>query len=199
MNKLALTVAVLLLAVSAWWFGRDEPNRPGRAELPEELADEPDLYMQAATITQFEPDGSLQYELVAAQIRHFEHDQSTRMSEPVMDVYNPDQPPWHVESREGFIEQRQTGETLTEVVLLREDVVLTQMYPDGRFVTVRSKALDVYPETKLADTDQGVIIDTNTGQSLADGLRANLELGSMALSRSSDSRVRTTIQPEQMK
>lgn len=198
MNKGYLLVPILL-AIALGWMLYEGPSAVGPTQLPEEIADEPDLYMEGAKITQFETDGSLKYRLDADRIRHFASDQLTRMTEPHMQIHTPDQPPWLVTSRRGTMRIQAVGETVSEVVFLRDDVVMTQHFPDGRFMEIRAPSMYVYPDEQFAETHQTVMIDTASGRSLAAGLRANLALSKLQLRSGPDQRVDTLIMPDQMK
>ena len=195
----ALTATVLIAAL-AWWLV--EPSigpGPDGDDLPDEMADEPDLYMEQARITQFEPDGTIKYRLNASKVRHFDRDLLTRLTDPVMQIHTVDQPPWNVESKHGYIRTRRVDDRVSEVVFLRDSVVLTQRYPDGRFIRVRSPSMYLYPDEQFADTDRGVIIDTDAGRTRAAGFRANLDVGRMHLNSGPDQRVHTIVLPDQMK
>ena len=168
--------------------------------LPPELADEPDLYMADATITQFTEDGSMKYQLAASVIRHFEREQVTRLSDPVLDLYNADRPPWHVSSVHGDIRKRASpdlGEE--EVVFLSEKVVLTHTAADGRHIRLSTPSMFVYPDRQYAETDQDVMIDTDVGRTRAVGMNAELQRGLLNLYSKPEQRVHTIVLPNQFK
>ena len=183
--------ALLLTFYFAPWRGTVAPGA-----LPPELADEPDLYMEQATITQFQDDGSIQYRLAAREIRHFEDEQLTRLLEPDLELHNPPEPPWRVTSERGEI-HGVAGAPDGERVLLRDAVVVHQGGPGADYMTIRCEALDIYPERKYAETEGNVMIDTDVGRTAARGMQADLTRGSMKLSSSTDAAVHTIVQPGQ--
>ena len=183
--------ALLLTFYLAPWRSAVPPGA-----LPPELADEPDLYMERATITQFQEDGSIQYRLAAQAIRHFEDEQLTRLLEPDLEIHNDPEPPWRVRSERGEVHGTATAPG-GEQVLLRDSVVVRQDGPGSGYTTIRCDALDVYPEPKYAETDGDVMIDTDVGRTAGRGLRVDLAHGSMRLSSGADAPVHTIVQREQ--
>lgn len=189
-----LTIVVILLLV---WFNQDD-QAPSEQTRPANTNVEPDLFGQNVSFNQLRPDGSLYYSLRAEAIRQFDTEDLTRMTAPKLKLLNPDQPPWDIASKHGYIRKRASpGGTPEEVVFLREKVELLQHHPEMGTVTMRSEAFYIYPDRQYAQTDQDVIIDTNVGRTKAGGLKANLENGLLKLSSSAGQRVHTIVLPEQ--
>ena len=193
-------VALCGLASGVWFIFEQFHETPIDRALPPELADEPDLYIEDAIISQFRADGKLKYRLASQEIRHFELDQVTRMRAPELTLYNLDSPPWNIVSEHGDIRQRPThsGDT-EEVVLLRESVSVKQQFEDGRHTILYAPSLDLYPDRQYAETSQDVMIDTEVGRTLAVGLEAHLARGLLTLSSTVDQRVHTIVLPGQFK
>ncbi len=191
-----LAVGTLLLAFYvAPWRSTVTPR-----DLPPELADEPDIYMQNATITQYRADGLIQYRLSSAQIRHFEAEKLTRLIEPDLSLYNHPEPPWQATSERGYIRRRTNDAGVEEeVVFLRDNVVLHKSRNVGEEITMRSPAFYIYPERQYAETDQDVIIDTEVGRTSAHGLQGDLKRGLLKLFSNTDAPVHTIILPQQFK
>ena len=183
-----------------------DPFAPERAptELPDELADEPDLYMEDAIITQYQPSGKVKYKLACETIRHFDRDNLTRLAAPRLTLHNETQPPWQIDSDHGYIRRLGGGNGAPnggpeEVVYLREDVVLEQRYADGRHLRLESPSLYIFPDREYAETEQNVMIDTDVGRTTAVGLRGDLQRGLLKLSSSPQQRVHTIVLPAQFK
>ncbi|NJN50755.1 MAG: LPS export ABC transporter periplasmic protein LptC [Gammaproteobacteria bacterium] len=196
---LGVLVAAGLLAFLL--LDRSEIDTP--QALPPELADEPDLYMEGATITQFNDDGSVRYRLASKEIRHFERDDTTRLREPVLTIHRAPEPPWWVSANHGYIRYREAAakdntQKNEEVVFLRESVVLEQRL-EARHIRLTTESLYVYPERQFAETDQAVMIDTNAGRTRAVGLAGDLNAGLLKLSSGGDQRVHTIVLPDQFK
>jgi len=173
---------------------------PAPVDLPPELADEPDLYMKDAVITQYQPSGGMKYELHSTRIRHFERDNLTRLLQPILTLHNTTAPPWKITAEHGYIKHAAAaGSAGEEVVFLRNSVALEQRYSDGRRVRVESPSLYIYPDREYAETEQAVMIDTDVGRTTAVGLRGDLQRGLLELSTSAQQRVHTIVLPGQFK
>ena len=200
-NEQYRLAAGVLLAVGAllltFYFA---PWRAGvlPGALPPELADEPDLLMQGASITQFQDGGAVQYRLTAREIRHFEDERFTRLLGPDLELHNGPEPPWRVTSERGEI-RGTAGAPGGEQVLLRDAVVVHQAGSGTAFMTIRCDALDLYPERKYAETGGDVMIESDVGRTVARGMRADLARGSMNLSSGEDAAVHTIVPREQFR
>ena len=179
-----------------------DPSAPPQdpIALPDELADEPDLYIEDAVITQYEPTGRMKYRLVSVRIRHFERHNLTRLSAPRLTIYDATQPPWKIESDHGYIRRvaNATGAP-EEVVFLRQDVALEQRYDDGRRLRLECPSLYIYPDRQFAETEQTVMIETDGGRTTGVGLQGDLQRGLLKLSSSAQQRVHTILLPGQFK
>lgn len=156
--------------------------------------------MQTARIRQFTESGALNYELLATTIRHFEYDAITRLQSPDLTMYSTTGLPWRTTAGQGFI-RKEIGpdQVPEELVFLRSRVVLRQREDDGRFMTLKTPHLYVYPDRQYAQTDQSVTIDTDVGQTTAVGMAANLAKGTVLLSSTAQERVRTIVRRDQFK
>ncbi len=190
----------LTIIVGAYVLFEPETGSEVVDALPPELADEPDLYMEDATITQYQDDGTLKYQLVSAEIRHFEADQLTRLVTPSLKLYSPGKPPWMISSAHGYIRKRALPSGGNEeVVFLRENVLLEQRYDDGQHLKLRCSSMYLYPDRQYAETDQDVMIDTEVGRTQAIGMQGDLQRGLLNLFSKSDQRVHTIVLPKQFK
>ncbi len=164
------------------------------------IESEPDIFGHSVTFTQLRNDGSLQYELTASAIRQFQDNGLTTMVSPSLKVHSSEQPPWDIRSNHGYIRGAQSeSEDKEEVVYLREKVLLEQNNPDRGFITMRSEAMYFYPDRQYAETDQGVMIDTQVGRTRAGGMQAYLDTGLLNLMSNGTQRVHTIVLPEQFK
>ncbi len=184
-----------VIAALAFAIAFINPSEPQPTPLPHVLDGEPDVYMEDAIITQFLPDGSIKYRLDAAEITHFEHDDLTRMVEPVFDLHDTEKSPWNISSRRGNIRrQMNSAGVVEEVVYLRDDVNLRQERGSGRYVNLATSAMYYYPDRQYAESDQAVIINTKTGRTRAVGFEGDLKDGWMKLFSSPEQRVHIIVQ-----
>lgn len=178
---------------------RDTDEAVIDASPSEVLSDEPDLYMEDAVITQYQDDGTLRYELASSRVRHYQDRDLTRLDTPDLQMHQTDHPPWSARADEGEIRYQATrGNVLEEVVYLHHNVYLEQTRGE-RFISLRSDDLTIYPQRQYAETDQAVMIDTNTGRTKAVGLAADLERSVLQLSSNETQRVHSIVLPFQFK
>lgn len=186
-------IAAMLLATAMLAVLRDT-DEDSQDDLPAALADAPDLHMVNASIVQYATDGTLRYRLKAAQIRHFEQDGLTRLSDAEMLVHDADEPPWQIEADSGEIRTAAAGSTITEeAVYLRDNVLMAQEHADGSFIRVQTSAMDYYPERQYAETTRDVMIDTDVGRTMAGGLQGELHTGFLKLFSGAEARVHTIV------
>jgi len=197
---LGLLVASALLTTAAvlLWDPLRQPSPPQQPATT--VTGLPDLTMEGAEILQFQPDGTLKYRLKADRIRYFEPRRLTRLEAPRLRLYDPEQPPWTITSRHGYLRRRGgIDQTPEEVVYLREAVTLAQSFDDGRRLELSTETLYLYPDRRYAETDQDVMIDTNAGRTLAGGLQGELDRGLMRLYSNATEQVHTIVLPGQFK
>lgn len=201
-RRTGITLGVVLVLGLLWQlFGQSDQDRADSASPADTLIEsEPDIYGHGVTFTQLRDDGSLQYQLTASAIRQFQDNNLTSMVSPSLKLHNPQQPPWDIRSNHGYIRGAETGgENKEEVVYLREEVLLEQNDPERGFITMRSEAMYFYPDRQYAETDQGVMIDTQVGRTRAAGMQAYLDTGLLKLMSNETQRVHTIVLPEQFK
>jgi lipopolysaccharide export system protein LptC len=185
----AVLVAVIVILIS----GSDEPGTT--TNLPDELADSPDLLMVGANILRYRHDGNLSYRLVADQIRHFDKDQVTRLQIAHLHLLDSEgKPPWDIRAGAGEISQRSRADQIVEeVVFLHDEVNMVQVNPDGSFIRLQTPSMFYYPDRQYAETSQNVMIDTDVGRTKASGLQGELQRGLIRLFSSERERVHTIV------
>lgn len=188
---LLLALAVGATVALTWRWELDGP--------PDETAarhgNGPDLYMEGAVIDQFDDAGALRYRLTAASIAHYPDEGITRVTAPVLALLQPGAAPWEARARFGEVRSPPAGSDgrpQSETVLLRQQVQLEQKRGDGT-VRLRTERLTIQPLARTAQTDLPVIIDTETGRTVAAGMRGELETGRIALTSGSRQRVTTVV------
>jgi lipopolysaccharide export system protein LptC len=198
LRRLGLALVVVLACGMLYLLRDQEPGAPETTTTNNEQ--EPDVYGQNVSFNQLHADGTLHYRLRATSIRQFNSEELTRMTSPELKLLNPQEPPWDIASKLGYIRTRLSPNgDAEEVVFLREEVELIQTRADQGVVTLSSESFYIYPDRQYAETDQDVIIDTAVGRTKAAGLKADLETGVIRLSSNSNQRVHTIVLPEQFK
>ncbi len=199
--KRSITFLGAVALVLAVYFGGpgQQPEEPVETGLPPELAEEPDVYLKNATITEFEASGARKYALFATRMDRFDEDALTRLVAPELNMDNPAAEPWDMRAERGMI-TRKPGEG-HDVVVLNDNVELEQLDPLTGLtrLSIRSDMLEVYPHRQYAQTDQDVMIDTEVGRTLASGMQGNLKTGQLSLSSDPVQPVHTIVLPQQFK
>jgi len=204
---LAVGVAIVIFA----GLGETPADTPSARVLETARADardlgEPDLYMETAEISQFAGDGELAYRIRAFSIVHYPEADHTLLDAPRLTLYREDEAPWEVSALSGrvvggtglldagLLPGTEAAEPGRETVELQDDVVVQRRRPGEGFIELHTEALTLFPGREYAETERPVIIDTQSGRTTAEGLRANLAAGTIALG-TPPRRVRTTIFP----
>ena len=165
-------------------------------DLPPELRDEPDLYIDGALITQFGQDGGIEYRIAAAEIRQYEGAGIATLDRPALELHRPGEPPWRVSARRGVLSTVPgPSGTPEEQLVLRESVVLERDLGAGGALVVSTAALHVYPERQYASTDRPVMIEAPGRRGTAAGFEGDLERGWLELSSAPGQRVHIVAVP----
>lgn len=204
---LILAVGIVLMVLATL----QDSAPPGASTVMDEADDRlgaPDLFMEGAEISQFDPAGVLRHRIRADTIVHYPDAAHTLLSEPALTLYRPGDAPWEITAHDGriiggdalldgsaFGDAESTTASTPEQVQLENSVVLRRQRGTRGFVELRTDRLTLHPEREYAETDAPVIIDTDTGRTTATGMTADLASGRIELDAEPGSRVRTTLFP----
>lgn len=195
-------IVVLIIAGSVIYFQGSDTSSP--ADLTNtDAATEADLFATNVAFDQLNPDGSLNYRLVASAITQFptmdDQPERTLLTQPQFHLSNNPEPPWDISSQQGQL-TADPQDASEEILYLTEDVTMQQEHPVNGTLTIRSQSFSIFPKREYAETDDDVIIDTEVGRTEAAGMQANLATGLLTLTSSNaQKRVHTVILPEQFK
>lgn len=168
-------------------------------QLPADLADEPDLFIEDGVISQYQEDGSLNFRLHSRRITQFERGREDRddvaeLVQPRLELHGSGQAePWHVRAARGDLRTTALPTGDEQQLDLHGEVVLRQEQ-GGAFTEVRTSLLTLYPQRQFAQTDQPVTIASETGRASAAGLQADLQSGEMKLLSSPSQRVAIVVE-----
>ncbi len=211
-SPLALLLALgAILAAGTLWLQQNADTATKPQQLPPELQDEPDLYIDNAVIHQFNADGTRKYLLHAKRVSHFDNapgqeathatneTQLTRMDQPDLLLSATDAEPWQATANYGSVRKHPSpAGVLEEVVFLRDNVELQQQRVPPAYISVRGSSLYLYPDREFVESTESVTIDTHTGRTKASNLRGNLATGVLELSGAT-TQVQTIVLPFQFK
>ncbi len=188
----------LLIGALAFYLANVTPSAKSARPDNTLVIQEPDVFMQTAEITQFQPDGAPAYQLKALEIRHFEDSGMTRLLDPALIIHQKDQPPWSARSKQGYIRQNLAPDgKKEEIVYMREEVQLERLSTGRNRIQLDSSSMYVYPERQFAETDQPVTIDTVAGRTVAQSMVADLRKGLIRMSSDAEKKVHSIVLPDQ--
>lgn len=174
--------------------------RDDTASVDESGLGEPDLLLESATITQFQPDGRLHYRLDAERISHYPEVDQIHLQAPRLMLERGQARPWELSAQQGTItggsqllEPADSGRPPAETVTLEHAVVLRREGGRSGPLVLETEQLQLYPDLEYAETDQPVMIASANSRTEATGLLADFSRGRLTLAATPDTRVHTTL------
>ena len=156
--------ALLTILLVSWFFNRtffdsDDPDgltdRRGGAT--------PEWYWHTARYWSFNLEGQLYHEATATEVKHFDEDDTTYLSDPRFTHHNGEEPAWF--TRADFGQMREDN----NVVELYQAVKISRETED---VIITTERLVITQDKQLAETDLPITIVSETSQTDAVGMRA---------------------------
>jgi lipopolysaccharide export system protein LptC len=159
--KSLLTYSVLgITALGTWWAAEvliPKEGAPGKVP-PGKV----DYYSKNLRRTVMDEAGKPKELLVAETLVHYENDNHTELTRPVMTLYSKEGPPWVIHADSAVLPGQ--GE---EVFLYGNVLVLRDADKNGRTVRIETTDARVQPDNNYAETDEFVRVlsppDTMTG------------------------------------
>ncbi|MGE0370407.1 MAG: LPS export ABC transporter periplasmic protein LptC [Gammaproteobacteria bacterium] len=168
-DRRLLTVALLAAAAAgSWWWSR---LQDAQERAPAELrAERPDYYLTGFELTEMNAAGAVERRLSADDLYHYPDSATSTLTRPRLTVYEDGNAAWEIAALRGTASERERLINLQGDVRVRysgttpaEDV---RMYTDE---------LDVWPDSKLAETRAVVRLEERAGVTRAIGMTADLE------------------------
>lgn len=155
----------------------------------------PDQYLVNADVVQFNEQGKKANELTASRMTHFPLTDVTTLKSPDLTLYSEsEEAPWDIVGKNGRLLPK--SPLADESVELWDNVVATRKRPDGSFINIRTQSLTVFPKKNVAETNDKVFIDNNSGQTSAGAMKAYLDPGRFEFFSRNGQRVDTILVPE---
>jgi len=138
---------IALLAAGSQWLTQGEKRAPS----PETAApgEEPDYFLENFALTTLNAEGAPQRRLTGERLVHFGPDNSKRIQQPHLRLYQMEGPPWHLRAETGTI----SGDN--ETVWLEGSVRLDRR-PAGGLLQMTTDRLLLRPAARYAETDAPV-------------------------------------------
>lgn len=166
-TQLPLIAIALLAAGGLYWFWFQEDPFASHKNASNDDAKRIDFYVENAKSHRFMADGTLDYQLQAARLAHFQASDITEVTKPDMQLYRGNAAhPWHINS-----ERAQVAAGGKHIDLF-DDVQLVRRNEAGQAMRLTSQTLSVFPDRQYASTTDSVRIETTTGVTTAVGMEA---------------------------
>lgn len=178
-----LVLAALALG-SAWYLLHLDT---GEFDLGEATKGLPDFFVEQFTTTTMDDQGRPKRRLEAQYMAHFPDTGTTELQQPYLVLYDPGKPPWHVRSERGWVSPDNS------LMLLLGEVHIWRNTRDGEpNLEIDTEDLRVFPEERIGETEQPVVISTPRSRTHSMGMRAYMEQNRLELL----SQVRTVVEPD---
>lgn len=158
-------IAALIAGLSVWFLSRQAPQTPPPVTVTRSA---PDSFMENFTTWVLDAQGRLRYELHAAHVAHYAHDDRSEFSTPRLEVHRPDGQRWSLAAESG------TAQHGSRQILLHDEVLI-QRRPQpahGVDLEIRTRDVLVRPDDGYAETDRHLIAIHRTNTLESDGMRA---------------------------
>ncbi|MCK5926174.1 MAG: LPS export ABC transporter periplasmic protein LptC, partial [Methylococcales bacterium] len=111
------------LAGLSWWlveiFRLPEDEKPKSAILSTQNS--PDYFSKGYLKKEMDENGLLKSQLAAKEMRHYSDKGETHMTNPLMTLYNSDEPPWVIQSESGILSNNGTNLLLKGKVFIHRN------------------------------------------------------------------------------
>jgi len=164
-HPLFLSIVLLLAAALSWWLsGNDTPLKTNTER---QGAREVDYYLRGLNVTTMGMDGTPARTLRAAEVKHFDNDDTTELSQAKLIIHQADQPPWQIMADSGWVSSDGS------LILLNGKVKIDRMAAPGvRPFHLTTQNLRIQPHEDYAETDEKVRVHSYNDHLQATGMQA---------------------------
>ncbi|MCC6206811.1 MAG: LPS export ABC transporter periplasmic protein LptC [Gammaproteobacteria bacterium] len=168
-DKRLLTVMLLAAAAAAsWWWSRQQVTAEHAPETAR--ADRPDYYLIGFELTEMDAAGAVVRRLDADDLYHYPDSATSTLTRPHLIMYEDGRAAWNIAALRGTASERE------RLINLQGDVRVNYSgVGPGEDVRMYTNELDVWPDSKLAETRAAVRIEERFGVTRGIGLSADLE------------------------
>lgn len=160
-------IVLISLGFMGWYYAQP----PQHSNISKrQLAYRPDTVIKQLQVTEYNEAGQLVSHLQTPRLVHYPSDNTSTLQQPLITLYRPQQPPWHISADHGISEQGAAKITLWD------HVVLQQVASAPTKATYISTArLIYYPKSQLATTQQLITIQQPGLRVTSQGMNAYLK------------------------
>ncbi len=162
-----IAVALLILAGFSWWLA--EEAWLGTEQLPggQDATRVADYYVRGLEVTTMTPEGRPARRLRTGDLRHFQADATTELTDAKLTIFQNDKPPLEISAERGWVSAD------GELVLLQGAVAIERAAgPGTRPLKVVTRDLRVQPRQDYAETDARVRVTSLEDEVEAVGMQA---------------------------
>ncbi len=166
-----LITLVLLLsaaAASGWWLYRDESVSPGERE---PVVEEYDYSLSRFELVEMDAQGGLKHTLHAENLYHYPDREESTLARPRLMFFEDERRVWEITADSGLILEADRSVFLSGEVHIQYAGVV-----ENRDFEIFTDELHIWPDDSLAETADPVRIVQQSGVTLSNGLRAELDL-----------------------
>jgi len=160
-----LSAVILAIASLVHWQGS---QLDGPVTQQQQRSNESDFYIVNAKTTQFSATGRTDHHLKATEIKHFPIGDFTVAVNPDITLFHKDGTPWYISANQGRMTQK------NNIIELWDNVELQRDTPPN-VLNLNTSKLTLETDTKLAHTDQNVVITDSATHIEATGMKAHIE------------------------
>lgn len=163
--KILLLLSILTIA-STWLLNRLSETEPTQIFV---LRHEPDNYMSHLSTLTMNADGTPKNKLYADYMAHYPDDDTTKLINPSLEIFNPDTPPTVITAKTGWVSND------NEIILLTGKTKLLQMNEKGvKTLEVITSDVRVIMDKEYAETDKVATIFREKTTTKSIGMNAYL-------------------------
>jgi len=168
MNKRLLILLILAVAAFlSWWLSSTGPLLIPRVEVQRH---DPDYYLVNFILITMGDNGTPKHRLSADNMFHYPDDDTARLENPRLVIYQDDENSWNIRSEHGLVSEE--GQS----VMLQGDVTIEKVSADAdRGLEIITRDVHIKPDEEYASTEQAIIIKDNHGVTEAIGMQADLK------------------------
>ena len=154
---------------------------------------EPDLFLERASLTQFDQRGILASQITAERFTHYPLTDVTALQLPKITLFIEREPnPWRIQSTAGRL--LPLSEYRKETVELWDEVNANRLHRDGTQTVITTAALTIFANESRAQSDEAVVITTSNSVTRASSMQAWLDSGQFELKGSAGQPVTTRLE-----
>ena len=150
------------------------------------------FYMSNANLRTYDSQGKWLQTLTAKRFVHLQSTGETYLTEPILTLANNEEDfSWKIKAKKGKLRSKPGEEQ--ELVEFWDSVTAAKLNMKGKFTSLNTERLMVYPSRNYLETSSPVFIDNEIGRTSSVGLQAFLNDGSYKFFSSGRTRVSTIL------